>query len=154
MTSSLTLTVCKIVFDHDTEEWIVQAYTAGNVRYPAADYFTDDKADAMQTAIAMLDHCKPAGARVEIDTKKRLVWWTPLPVEAAPARPSVQIEIRNHPTSPAHKIVKAVSRGRVYAVTSAEPFPTLEEAQQWWKDDRKAFRPYDETTGRYLGGRS
>jgi len=71
----------------------------------------------------------------------------------APARPSIQIEIRNHPASPAHKIVKAVSRGRVYAVATAEPFPSIEEAQQWWKDDRKAFRPFDETTGRYLGGR-
>ena len=40
-----------------------------------------------------------------------------------------QIEIRNHPTSPVHKIVKAIVRGRVYAVTSAEPFPTVEEAQ-------------------------
>jgi hypothetical protein len=60
-----------------------------------------------------------------------------------------QIEMHNHPTSPVHKIVKAISCGRVYAVTSAEPFPTLEEAQQLWREDRKAFRPYDETTGRY-----
>jgi hypothetical protein len=61
------------------------------------------------------------------------------------------ITIINHPTSCNHKIVKAVTRGRVYAVTTAEPFPSLEEAQQWWKEDCKAFRPYDETTGRYLG---
>ena len=74
-----SLTVCKIVHDHETEEWIVRAFRSGNVRSPAADYFTDDKADAMQTAIAMLDAVKPAGARVEIDTKKRLAWWTPLP---------------------------------------------------------------------------
>ena len=66
-----TLTLCKIVFDHATEEWIVRAYTHHNVRVPAADYFTDDKADAMQTAIAMVDHCKPAGSRVEVDAKKR-----------------------------------------------------------------------------------
>jgi hypothetical protein len=46
--------------------------------------------------------------------------------------------------------VKAVSRGRVYAVTFAEPFPTDEEAQQLWRDERRAFRPYDEMTGRYL----
>jgi hypothetical protein len=64
-----------------------------------------------------------------------------------------QIALCNHPTSPAHTIVKAISRGRVYAVTFAEPFPTIEEAQQLWREDRKAFRPYDETTGRYLGGR-
>jgi hypothetical protein len=34
-----------------------------------------------------------------------------------------QIEIKAHPTSTNHKIVKAISRGRVYAVTFAEPFP-------------------------------
>jgi hypothetical protein len=60
------------------------------------------------------------------------------------------ITIMNHPTSPAHTLVKAVSRGRVYAVTFAEPFPTDEEAQQLWRDERRAFRPYDEMTGRYL----
>jgi hypothetical protein len=64
---------------------------------------------------------------------------------------AVTIEIIDHPTSAAHKIVKAVSRGRVYAVTYAEPFPTEEEARQLWTTDRKAFLPYDETTGRYLG---
>ena len=63
------------------------------------------------------------------------------------------IEIIQHPTSANHKIVKAISRGRVYAVTTTEPFPSLEEAQQWWREDRKAFRPFDETTGCYLGGR-
>jgi len=66
---------------------------------------------------------------------------------------AVEIEIVNHPTSAAHKIVKAISRGRVYAVTFAEPFPTVEEARQLWHEERKAFRPYDETTGRYLVGR-
>ena len=64
----------------------------------------------------------------------------------------IHIEIIDHPTSTAHKIVKAISRGRVYAVTPAEPFPSLAEAQQWWREDRKVFRPYDETTDRYLGG--
>jgi hypothetical protein len=64
------------------------------------------------------------------------------------------IEIINHPTSPAHKIVKAITaRGRVYAVTFAEPFPTEAEARQLWREERRAFRPFDESTGRYLGGR-
>jgi hypothetical protein len=63
---------------------------------------------------------------------------------------AVHIEIINHPTSPAHRIVKAISRGRVYAVTFAEPCPTVEEAREFWRTDRRAFRPYDETTGRYL----
>jgi hypothetical protein len=66
----------------------------------------------------------------------------------------VHIEISNHPTSPAHTIVKAISRGRVYAVTFAEPFPTEAEARQLWREERRAFRPFDESTGRYLGGRS
>jgi hypothetical protein len=66
---------------------------------------------------------------------------------------SLTIEIINHPTSPAHKIVKAISRGRVYAVTFAEPFPTEDEARQLWREERRAFRPFDESTGRYLGGR-
>jgi len=65
---------------------------------------------------------------------------------------AVQIEIINHPTSPDHKIVKAISRGRVYAVTYAEPFPSEEDVRQLWRTERRAFRPYDETTGRYLGG--
>jgi hypothetical protein len=77
--STSPLTVCKIVHDHETDEWIVRAYILGNVRCPAADYFTDDKADAWGTAMAMLDAAKPAGARIEIDTKKRLAWWTPIP---------------------------------------------------------------------------
>ena len=64
-----------------------------------------------------------------------------------------QIEIVDHPTSPVHKLVKAISRGRVYAVTFAEPFPTVEEARQLWREERRAFRPYDEITGCYLGGR-
>jgi len=64
-----------------------------------------------------------------------------------------QIEIKAHPTRAAHKIVKAISRGRVYAVTFAEPFPTVEEAQQLWRAERRAFRPYDESTGRYVEGR-
>ena len=63
---------------------------------------------------------------------------------------AITIEIVQHPTSPAHKLVKVISRGRVYAVTCAEPFPTVEEVQQWWQEERKAFRPYDETMGRYL----
>jgi hypothetical protein len=41
---------------------------------------------------------------------------------------AVTIEIINHPPSPTHRLVKAISRGRVYAVTFAEPFPTVEEA--------------------------
>ena len=54
----------------------------------------------------------------------------------------VEIIITTHPTSTAHKIVKVISRGRVYAVTSAEPFPTIEEAKRLWREERRIFRPY------------
>jgi hypothetical protein len=64
-----------------------------------------------------------------------------------------QITIVNHPTSPAHKIIKVITRGRVYAVTSAEPFPTVEEVRELWRTERRVLRPYDENTGCYLGGR-
>jgi hypothetical protein len=32
-----TLTACKLVYDHDTKEWIVRAYTHRNMRLPEAD---------------------------------------------------------------------------------------------------------------------
>ena len=62
----------------------------------------------------------------------------------------LQVSITPHPTSPAHRVAKVQSRGRIYAVTYAEPWPTEEEVQQLWREERKAFRPYDETTGSYL----
>ncbi len=65
----------------------------------------------------------------------------------------IQLTISTHPTSAAHKVVKVQSRGRIYAVTYAEPWPTEEEVRDLWRTERQAFRPYDETTGRYLGGR-
>ena len=70
--------------------------------------------------------------------------------DASATRKSATITITAHPTSAAHRLVTAVSRGRVYAVTFAEPFPSVEEARQLWREERRAFRPYDETTGRYL----
>ena len=70
------ITVCKLVYDHATDEWIVRAYTHRLIRLPEADYFTTDKADAWGTAIAMLDNCKPAGATVHIDTTHRCAYWT------------------------------------------------------------------------------
>lgn len=40
---------------------------------------------------------------------------------------------------------------RVYAVTYA-PYTDVDKAKvaRDWAEDRRAFRPYDETTGRYL----
>ena len=61
------------------------------------------------------------------------------------------ITIIAHPTSPRHQVAKVTTqRGRVYAVTYAEPFPTIKEVEELWQTRRKAFEPYDETTGRYV----
>src|SRR5262245_9945873 len=38
-------------------------------------------------------------------------------------------------------------RGRVSAISSVEPFPTVAEARQLWREARRAFRPYDGPTG-------
>ncbi len=62
----------------------------------------------------------------------------------------LQVTILQHPTSPNHRIAKVQSRGRIYAVTYAEPFPTEEDVRALWRPERTAFRPYDESTGRYL----
>lgn len=62
-----------------------------------------------------------------------------------------QVIIKEHPTSPdTHKLVMIVHKGRVYASAWAEPFPTKSDAIKAWKDDRKAFLPFDESTGKYL----
>jgi hypothetical protein len=51
-----------------------------------------------------------------------------------------------------HKIVLVTVRGRVYAATFApmdEPL-TIEYIKRLWVEDRKAFRPYDTSSARYL----
>lgn len=40
-------------------EWVVRAYV-GDDRYPAADYYTDDRSDAQQTARAMVQQQEPS----------------------------------------------------------------------------------------------
>ena len=62
----------------------------------------------------------------------------------------LQITIIDHPTSAAHRIAKVQSRGRIYGVTYAEPFPTEAEVREVWRTERRAFRPYDESAGHYL----
>ncbi len=62
----------------------------------------------------------------------------------------LHITIRPHPTSADHRIATVQSRGRIYAVTYAEPFPTEEHVRALWRTERTAFRPYDESTGRYV----
>ena len=46
----------KVVIVRIDGEYICKAYDANGTRYPAADYYTDDKDDAQQTKAAMLEH--------------------------------------------------------------------------------------------------
>ncbi|HEY1602358.1 MAG TPA: hypothetical protein VGG64_22340 [Pirellulales bacterium] len=45
----------KIIYNRDVEEYRVKAYGSAGQRMPNADYFTDDKADAKATALAMVN---------------------------------------------------------------------------------------------------
>jgi hypothetical protein len=45
----------RIVYNRDVEEYRVKAYGPAGHRMPNADYFTDDKADAKATALAMVN---------------------------------------------------------------------------------------------------
>jgi hypothetical protein len=49
----------KIAFSHAYKEYIVRAYlkgdSGGSVRHPDADYYTNDRSDAEDTARCMLD---------------------------------------------------------------------------------------------------
>jgi len=62
-----------------------------------------------------------------------------------------QIDIVDHPVMDIKLAIVNV-RGRVYACTYApmdEPL-TKRFVMQQWAEDRKSFRPFDTTTGRYL----
>ena len=50
----------KIVRSRETREWIVRAYTERGW-YPAADYYTDDKKDAEDTARHMVSNATGKG---------------------------------------------------------------------------------------------
>jgi hypothetical protein len=63
---------------------------------------------------------------------------------------TLRVEIIDHPTSTAHCIAKVVVGDRVYAVTYAEPFPSVDEVRELWRTEQGVFRPYDESTGLYL----
>lgn len=62
---------------------------------------------------------------------------------------AAEISMQPHPTSPHPRLVLARTPTRVYAVTYAEPYPSPAEAEALWRDERRAFRPYDETRGQY-----
>lgn len=59
----------------------------------------------------------------------------------------IEVSIKPHPTSDHHKLVLVEWKGHVYALTYAEPFPTEKEVRELWRQERKAFRPYDTTRG-------
>ncbi len=49
-----------------------------------------------------------------------------------------------------HKVYKVYTRdGRVYAVHSAEPFPTVDDICFMWRTNRRVFRPFNESTMEY-----
>ena len=61
----------------------------------------------------------------------------------------LSIQIRPHPTSARHQVATVATSTRVYAITYAEPFPSEADIRELWATDRKAFRPWNQTTGRY-----
>ena len=51
---------------------------------------------------------------------------------------------------PQHKLVKIYKKGRVYAATYAEPFPTRESALADYLNNPRKFQPFDESSMTYL----
>jgi hypothetical protein len=70
---------------------------------------------------------------------------------------SPAVSIKTHPQYPeTHVLVEVESRGRVYAISWARPWPTESEVLEAWAEDHqrtpkyRVFRPFDHTTGREL----
>jgi len=61
-----------------------------------------------------------------------------------------KIEVVIVDRGPHHKLVKIYKKGRVYAATYAEPFPTKESALADYLRDPRKFEPFDESTMSYL----
>jgi hypothetical protein len=61
-------------------------------------------------------------------------------------------EVRPHPRNPeTHRLaVVTTGKGYVYAASWAEPWPTVEEVREEWRDNRRTFEPYDEVNGVFL----
>lgn len=49
-----------------------------------------------------------------------------------------------------HKLAKVYNHGRVYAAIYAEPYPTEESALQDYRDNPRSYRPFDESSGKFL----
>ena len=53
-------------------------------------------------------------------------------------------------TDTGHKIFKVYTRsGHVYALHSAEPFPSVDDICSMWRTKRRVFRPFNETQNTY-----
>ncbi len=61
-----------------------------------------------------------------------------------------KIEVVIVDREPQHKLVKIYKRGRVYAATYAEPFPTKESALADYLRNPRNFKPFDESSMTYL----
>lgn len=48
-------TLVRVAYDPETDEYVAQLVRDGR-RVPDADYYTDDREDAIATATAMIDH--------------------------------------------------------------------------------------------------
>lgn len=67
---------------------------------------------------------------------------TPKKAPAMTTTQSLEVEIRQHPTSEDHWVcIVTNTRGRCYFVTWADR-PTEETVLAAWREDRKAFQPY------------
>lgn len=64
--------------------------------------------------------------------------------------------VRKHTTEEngmVHTLVEVETRGRVYAIIAAPgdygDVPTDSVIKQWWTEDRRSFRPFDQVYGRF-----
>ncbi len=63
----------------------------------------------------------------------------------------MEIEVRKDPRHPeTHSVAKVIVAGRVWACSWAGT-PTEDQVRKAWREDRRAFMPYDESRGVYLG---
>lgn len=65
----------------------------------------------------------------------------------------VIVNIVPHPASHVHVLVKIYYRGRVFATTWAEPYPTEKEVMEVWGDKARrqlTFLPFDESYNRFI----
>jgi len=62
------VTYCRVIFSMNLHEYQVKAYDQDDERMPEADYYTDDREDAHNTACAMVKRGKEL--RFDLDNSK------------------------------------------------------------------------------------